>query len=88
MSDYYVPDDAKDKMIRRMVGNYDVEDQSAFYEVTDTEFNIGPVYPDSDNAKKIRCRLCGGDHFYVGTESYYTAIKCVNCEWELCIHSG
>ncbi len=39
-------------------------------------------------AKATQCGLCGGTHFHVGTAAYYTAIKCVKCEWELCIHEG
>jgi hypothetical protein len=36
----------------------------------------------------VICRECGSDQFIVGRRSYYTAIKCVKCKWERCIHSG
>lgn len=34
------------------------------------------------------CLKCGADRFIVGRESYHTAIKCVTCGWERCIHDG
>lgn len=55
--------------------------------VEDDEFSIGQSYEEGP-ALKLRCKLCHGSHFIVGVESYYTAIKCVNCKLELCIHSG
>jgi hypothetical protein len=50
-------------------------------------FHIGQPY-EKKVAGKLVCKLCGGDHFYVGRGDYYTAIKCVKCEWEKCIHEG
>ena len=35
-----------------------------------------------------KCKNCGCKHFYVGVGSYYTAVKCVNCGAESCIHNG
>lgn len=36
----------------------------------------------------IVCRLCGDDQFIVGQKEYYTALKCVRCNYELGIHEG
>lgn len=51
------------------------------------EFEIGQCYEDTP-AKKLVCRKCGGDEWFVGSSSHYTAIKCPVCLFELCIHSG
>lgn len=39
-------------------------------------------------APTLRCKICGSTEFTVGSGSYFTAIKCPKCEWELCIHDG
>lgn len=39
-------------------------------------------------AKTYVCAKCGGNVFQVGTGSYFTAIRCVTCGWELCVHEG
>ena len=57
------------------------------HETDEDEFSIGQCY-DKLPAKKIVCNKCGSDKFIVGTGSYYTAIKCPNCKYEICIHSG
>lgn len=56
-------------------------------EVADGKFHIGQAYEDKV-ADTVVCAKCGGNSFHVGQGSYYTAIKCVTCEWELCIHDG
>lgn len=56
-------------------------------ETEEDEFEIGQCYED-EPAKKLKCKKCGGGKFMVGVGSYYTAIKCENCRWELCIHNG
>ena len=43
---------------------------------------------EEDPAKSIACAECGSDQFSVAVGSYFTAIKCPNCGWELCIHQG
>jgi len=50
-------------------------------------FHIGQCYDDTV-ADTVFCAGCGGNEFYVGRGSHYTAIKCKMCEWELCIHDG
>ena len=36
----------------------------------------------------LKCTRCGGTEFNVGKENYFTAIRCVVCKWEQCIHEG
>jgi ribosomal protein L37E len=52
----------------------------------DGKFHVGSM--GQDPAKSIVCRKCGSTQFNVGQGSYFTAIKCVKCEWEICIHDG
>lgn len=51
------------------------------------EFEIGQIY-EKTPAKRIECKKCGSKQFIVGNGDYFTAIKCPNCQWELCIHEG
>ena len=41
-----------------------------------------------DKLDTIYCRICGGKNFYVGSGSYFTALKCIKCKWEVCVHDG
>lgn len=50
-------------------------------------FHIGQSY-EKKPAKAIFCTQCGRNEFNIARASYYTAIRCVYCEWELCIHDG
>ena len=50
-------------------------------------FHIGQCY-DEEPAKMIKCAYCSGTEFNVGIGSYFTAIRCIKCEWEICIHDG
>ncbi len=52
--------------------------------VLEDEFHIGDV----SQARKHICKLCGGDKFQVGSDEYFTAIRCIRCKWEVCIHEG
>ncbi len=56
-------------------------------ELEDGLFHCGQIYEDTP-AKTLQCKLCGSKEFNVGTGNYFTAIKCKNCEYELCIHDG
>lgn len=38
--------------------------------------------------KTLKCRDCGSTLFEVGQGSYFTAIRCQNCMWEMEIHEG
>ena len=57
------------------------------YRETDERFHIGQMY-EKKEAALIECRDCGGRSWEVGRGSYFTAIRCVNCRWEYCIHDG
>jgi hypothetical protein len=50
-------------------------------------FHIGQGY-DKKPAQQLQCSECGGREFHVAQGSYYTAIRCVKCRWEYCIHNG
>ena len=51
------------------------------------DFHIGQCY-EKTTAKTLICIKCGADKFMVGQGSYFTALKCFNCKWEVCIHEG
>jgi hypothetical protein len=53
----------------------------------DEEFTIGQSYEEKP-AQKLQCKKCKSDKFIVGQGSYYTAIKCPVCLYEICIHEG
>lgn len=50
-------------------------------------FHIGQSY-EKKVADTVFCKGCGGNKFNVGQGSYYTAIRCVVCEYEILIHEG
>lgn len=50
-------------------------------------FHIGQCY-EAEPARVLRCKTCDSSQFRVGQGSYYTAIKCPTCGWEMCIHDG
>lgn len=56
-------------------------------DVDDETFKIGQCY-ESDAATSLRCKSCKGTNFKVGVGDCYTAIKCVNCDWQECIHDA
>lgn len=51
------------------------------------EFEIGQSYEGVPD-KRIECKICGSKQFIVGVGSFHTSIKCPNCLWEMCIHTG
>lgn len=53
----------------------------------DETFIIGQCYEDKA-ATTLSCKKCGSTSFNVGQGACYTAIKCVNCSWQLCVHLG
>jgi len=59
---------------------YKIEEESS-------TFHLKQSY-DEHFAKRLICKECNGDKFNVGAGDRYTAIKCVTCEWEQCIHEG
>lgn len=52
-----------------------------------TLFHIGQSYSQTP-IKKLSCKICGSDSFNVGVGDHFTGIRCVKCEWEVCIHDG
>jgi len=52
-----------------------------------TSFHIKQSY-DKASPRLLECKICHSTQFMVGQGNCYTAIKCPNCEWELCIHEG
>lgn len=57
------------------------------YDKDAAQFHIGQRYEDK-TALPLKCNKCGSKEFNVAQGSYYTAIRCVRCEWECCIHAG
>ena len=53
----------------------------------DETFEIGQNYKKVA-ATTLSCKRCGNTAFMVGKGSYYTAVKCSACDWQLCIHDG
>jgi len=53
----------------------------------DKTWHIGQSY-DGIKASSLFCAVCGSKEFNVGQGSWYTAIRCVNCKWEVSIHDG
>lgn len=55
----------------------------------DELFHIGQSYGhESGKADTAHCKNCGGKEFNVGIGDYYTAVRCVACEFEICVHEG
>ena len=54
--------------------------------IDDNTFHIGQGY-DGKTCQKYICK-CGNDKFNVGDSNYYTAIKCIKCGLEICVHEG
>lgn len=55
-------------------------------EVADGGFHIGQTY-DGKPATQMKCS-CGCVAFHIGRGDYYTAVRCMDCRKELCIHEG
>jgi hypothetical protein len=53
----------------------------------DNTFHIGQFF-DGHAAHTVECKRCSGRVFNVGVGGFFTAIRCVKCEWEYCIHNG
>ena len=54
----------------------------------DIKCSIQPYYDGEYHMSDIRCKKCGALEFNVGSGDYFTAIRCVKCGWEECIHEG
>ena len=53
----------------------------------DTTFSIGQSYQDVA-ATTLICKFCQGSTFNIGQGSYFTAVKCVQCGQQSCVHDG
>jgi hypothetical protein len=62
-------------------------DEDYLEEKEDGLFRVGQSY-EKKPCKTFYCKKCGSNKFYVGTGNYFTAIKCVNCNYEICVHDG
>lgn len=52
------------------------------------DWKVGQCNEETVGTKTIKCSICGGTDFNVGSGSYFTAIRCVNCKYEICVHEG
>lgn len=50
-------------------------------------FHVGQVYEDTP-AAQLKCKHCGGVNFHAAQGSYFTALRCPTCLWEVCVHDG
>lgn len=64
---------------------YDINSEN-FIAATDTKFHIKSW--DGADVSQAKCKNCGGVNFEVGLARHYTVVKCVNCEYEVCVHEG
>jgi hypothetical protein len=71
----------------QLVGKYEQYSESYVKPVKDGEFQVGRCY-DDEPAETLYCKHCGGSDFKVAQGSYFTAIKCKKCEYEVGIHEG
>ena len=51
------------------------------------EFKVGQSY-EKIPARTLYCKHCGSDIFKVAKGDCFTAVKCINCKYEVCIHDG
>jgi hypothetical protein len=64
-----------------------VQDTEFVAQKEDGLFHIGQSYEEKV-ADTLYCIHCQGNTFNVGQGSYYTAIKCTTCGWEVYILEG
>lgn len=65
-------------------GNFRDPDEVEFDEYIDyNDKNVFHVTDNDDESiKTFKCKCCGGTKFNVGQGSWFTAIKCIVCNWE------
>lgn len=68
--------------------NYNVLEEMSLYDLIEEFENNWHIGPGDHAAKSFRCKKCGSDKFEVGKESYFTAIRCPICKYEVCVHDG
>lgn len=74
---------------RGVFNDFEDSDFTSLFDEDEGEspFHIGQSY-EKTAPRKLVCKICGGDGFIVGQGPWFTAIKCLTCEWESCIHEG
>jgi ribosomal protein L37E len=90
MKSVYIPDGIKipkDGIDKELYGVQYYTSEDFVEEMEDGLFSIGQSY-DETPAKTLVCKRCGGNQFNVGQGGYFTAIKCVTCQYEVCVHDG
>lgn len=70
--------------MKKCMGEDNIEDYC--FEI-EGDFDIGQCYEETP-AKTLVCKKCKSKKFIVGRGSYFTAIKCEECGYEICIHEG
>ena len=53
----------------------------------DGGWHVGQSY-EEEPAKSLVCKICGSTSFEVGQGNHFTAVRCPNCKYEMCIHTG
>jgi len=88
MKRYYDPNEDKSLRDEFYDEDFDYKTYRDFASMNeDALFHIGQSYEEKV-VDTLYCKKCGGKDFNVGVGSYYTAIKCVSCQWEVCVHEG
>jgi hypothetical protein len=87
MSNYYDPKKLYQPTAEDLEWSEDASKDDFITTKKDSFFHIGQS-STGEVVHTVFCKHCGGKEFNVGQGSYFTAIKCINCQWEVCIHDG
>ena len=41
-----------------------------------------------EGCESLICRVCNNDRLIVGQAAFFTAVRCVNCDYEITVHEG
>lgn len=83
MQDFFDPKEPN----KSIDDNFPINYEDLTIEKEDGLFHVGQSYEDQP-AKTLYCKNCNGSTFNVGKANYFTAIRCVNCGYEVCVHEG
>jgi hypothetical protein len=79
MDDRYIPEKLKE--YQKIDILYEVDNNALLW-------HTGICYKQTP-AKQIKCAICGNNKFYVAESgTYWVGIKCIVCEYEICIADG
>ena len=86
MNEFYYPSNIQERL---KISEHDVlfgrnED---LLEQFNNGWHVGQSY-EKEPCTQYRCKICGSDKFEVGYDSYFTALRCPNCKYEVCVHDG